>query len=206
MTTNFNSIYNLGYLSSKLPYELFIKLKEETQRMADNNFKGCTPYGSNLAGVIQHEYTLDNHTTELLQFINEIIPSYFANWPDEFSQPYPRVKYVKNEKAIWVNFQKKYEYNPIHFHQGVWSFVLWVNIPYDMEEEDRQRKTGTRFTFHYPDMLLGGLGAHPIKVDKAFEGRIIIFPALLHHSVTPFYTSDGYRVSISGNLMLANNG
>ena len=206
MTTNFNSLYHIGYLSGRIPYELLIKLRNETQRMISNNFNGCIPYGNSLAGVIQHEYSLENHTEELLQYINEVMPSYFANWPDDYPGPHPQVNYIKDGKTIWVNFQKKHEYNPIHFHSGVWSFVLWVDIPYNIEEEDRQRKIGTRFTFHYPDILSGGVRADLIRVDKSFEGKIIIFPSRLHHSVTPFYTSDGYRISISGNLMPVNNG
>jgi hypothetical protein len=28
----------------------------------------------------------------------------------------------------------------------------------------------------------------------------VLFPATLQHSVAPFYTSDGYRISVAGNL------
>jgi len=42
-----------------------------------------------------------------------------------------------------------------------------------------------------------------VEVDKSWEGTIIMFPAFLHHMVHPFYTSDEYRISISGNLVIA---
>jgi hypothetical protein len=35
----------------------------------------------------------------------------------------------------WVNFQEKYEYNPIHLHDGVFSYVIWYQIPFYKEDE-----------------------------------------------------------------------
>ena len=40
-----------------------------------------------------------------------------------------------------------------------------------------------------------------LQVDKSYEGKIIIFPANLTHGVLPFYTSDDYRITISGNVI-----
>ena len=37
-------------------------------------------------------------------------------------------------------------------------------------------------------------------IDKSWEGVMILFPADTAHQVYPFYTSDDYRISISGNL------
>ena len=41
-----------------------------------------------------------------------------------------------------------------------------------------------------------------LSVDKSFENKMIIFPAELHHLVYPFYTSDDYRITVSGNIKL----
>ena len=35
---------------------------------------------------------------------------------------------------------------------------------------------------------------------KSDEKKIIMFPAGLNHVVYPFYTSDDYRITISGNV------
>ena len=48
--------------------------------------------------------------------------------------------------------------------------------------------------------------SYPIVVDRSYEGVMLIFPAWLQHMVTPFYTSDDYRISISGNIKLVDNG
>ena len=37
--------------------------------------------------------------------------------------------------ALWVNFQKKHEFNPMHDHSGVFSFVIWMKIPTDWKEQ-----------------------------------------------------------------------
>ena len=31
---------------------------------------------------------------------------------------------------------KKHEFNPLHNHDGIYSFVIFVNIPYDLTEEE----------------------------------------------------------------------
>ena len=38
--------------------------------------------------------------------------------------------------------------------------------------------------------------------DKKSEGRMLLFPASLMHSVYPFYNCDKERISISGNIFV----
>ena len=38
-------------------------------------------------------------------------------------------------ETIWVNVTEKYMYNPPHNHQGIYSWVLFHDIPYSLEEE-----------------------------------------------------------------------
>ena len=106
----------------------------------------------------------------------------------------------------WVNFQKKYEFNPVHNHSGLFSFIIFHKIPYDYEEEakDWNGKTSVNnvascLQFLYVD-ILGHIQTHQIKVDKSFEGKILFFNAKQNHCVYPFYTSDDYRITISGNI------
>ena len=39
----------------------------------------------------------------------------------------------------WVNYQKQNEFNPIHNHAGVYSFVIWMKIPYDFKKTEPKR-------------------------------------------------------------------
>ena len=101
----------------------------------------------------------------------------------------------------------------MHSHAGVLSFVLWCTIPYDIEKErtlphvKNSRASagsgGPRFEFLYPDQYVrGGIGIHKLFVDKTYEGKMIIFNAQQNHQVTPFYTSNEYRISVAGNVVV----
>ena len=108
--------------------------------------------------------------------------------------------------SCWVNFQRKYEFNPNHYHDGDYSFVWWINIPYNLQEElslefvkNSGNPSASIFSFTYVD-LSGMPNYYSIPLDKKDEGMLVLFPAKLTHNVYPFYTSDEYRISISGNL------
>jgi len=108
-------------------------------------------------------------------------------------------------EKLWINYQKKYDFNPLHIHSGVFSFVIWVQIPYDLaEERKRYNLKGDEtaaFTFQYNNSL-GGLDTEYLNIDKSFEWKMAFFPSRLNHAVNPFYTSDDYRISVSGNVYL----
>ena len=41
-----------------------------------------------------------------------------------------------------------------------------------------------------------------LDVDKTFEGKMLLFNAKQMHTVFPFYTSDAYRITVSGNIKI----
>ena len=109
---------------------------------------------------------------------------------------------------FWVNYQYKNEFNPFHDHTGVYSFAIWLKIPYDWEYQhklpqfldikDGQRKAGN-FEFEYLDSL-GSIINYAFKLSPKLEGTMLFFPAKLRHCVHPFYETDQARISIAGNL------
>lgn len=116
--------------------------------------------------------------------------------------------------SLWVNFQKKYEFNPIHNHSGFASFIIFVNIPYDLKEEEDYFKVIHQSSIKHTSKLAflnyqphdGVVYPKPINVDKSFEGKMLMFSNKHLHMVYPFYTSDGYRITISGNLKFDTSG
>ena len=113
--------------------------------------------------------------------------------------------------TFWVNYQKKHEFNPIHNHSGLFSFVIWLKIPYDHEDQCKlpfldgmvdEGKAAGEFQFQIFD-ILGKQFSLPYKLGKEFEGKMLLFPSQLRHLVNPFYETDEDRVSISGNISLA---
>ena len=111
-------------------------------------------------------------------------------------------------RNCWVNFMKKYEFNPIHNHSGLYSFNIFVKIPYDLKEEfdsPRTQNINQRFPGCFSFYCGNGLGEfvpHVLEADKDWEQVIILFPSVTQHCVYPFYTSDDYRITVSGNLYL----
>ena len=214
ISVSFNELYKLGYISCPVPPSVTQCIEVEVQRMLATNFRDCISYNSNLAGSIRHEYILTESVDYLDQFLKVVAPRYWDYWDHPNAQKEHRLsissqisgEYGYPIKDLWVNFQKKHEINPLHHHGGDLSFVIWHKIPYDIEKEKELADIGNtfvagRFIFNYPDHLArGGVRQHPIIVDKSRQDTMIIFDARMQHAVYPFYTSDEYRISISGNL------
>ena len=109
---------------------------------------------------------------------------------------------------MWVNYQKQNEFNPLHNHNGVYSFVIWMKIPTRHFEQNKNPialRSNTQlissFQFHYVN-ILGGNSNHTYEMNPEMEGTILFFPAKLLHCVYPFYNCDEDRISISGNIAL----
>ena len=115
-------------------------------------------------------------------------------------------KLILNE--FWVNYQYKTEFNPIHDHSGVYSFVIWMKIPYSWDEqiklsqfkgiETKNIKAGS-FEFVYSN-IFGDIVTSRYDLSPKFDGVMVFFPARLRHCVYPFYETEEPRISISGNL------
>ena len=110
-------------------------------------------------------------------------------------------------RSAWINRQKKNEFNPPHTHDDDLSFVLYTEIPDELEAECKNSVSNSPgpgcivFDFNMPGGSFNNLflttHAHLPSV-----GDMFIFPAQLPHWVYPFKTTEGERVSISGNIKL----
>lgn len=106
----------------------------------------------------------------------------------------------------WINFQKKYEFNPIHDHHGILSFVSWLQIPYNWEDEkDLEIVRNSNFNYSVGNFAFVYCEQNKIKqnfitMNSDMQGRMVVFPSYFNHMVYPFYTSDLERISVSGNI------
>jgi hypothetical protein len=201
---NIEPVYfnRLVYVQSKVSNDVLKKLKNEAKFILQNQNQ-FQKYNNYLAGNLEKEYSIDKNK-EILEKDLIILANEYHKYSSE-NQHYPNWKI----KDLWINFQKKYEHNPMHNHIGDLSFVLWISIPYDLKEElslpnckNSNTPVNSLFEFICTDFL-GRVITSRIDVDKSYEGTIIMFPSALNHTVHPFYTSDDYRISISGNLVVA---
>ena len=190
----------LLYVQSKVSNDILRQVKEEAKYILENESE-FQKYNKTLAGNLEKEYSIQKSTKilkdDLIALANEHHKHIKGN------EDYPHW----NLTSMWINFQKKYEHNPLHDHGGNLSFVMWVQIPYDLQEElelsnckTSNAPTNSLFSFVYTGVF-GEIIDKEINVDKSYEGTIIMFNAKLKHLVYPFHTSDDYRISISGNII-----
>ena len=195
---------SIGYVQAKLSSECLKQIKDEAKYILENSDK-FKKHNKHLAGNLEKEYSMQHSKKILMPYLTSLareFQNYSENNNDE--KVYPEW-FVRD---IWINYQKKYEYNPLHNHSGDLSFVLWVQIPYNLENElshpnciDSGNPQNSLFKFVCD--FMGSLVTTELYVDKSWEGTIVMFPSSLNHAVNPFYTSDDYRISISGNLVIA---
>jgi len=209
---DFRELPTYGVLLAQVPTDIMAALNTEIKRMMENNFDSEFDYRNLLLGHVSHEFGLDVCIPILEPFLLYVASLYNEKWnyfqalDEQFNVSTPKQLKLTD---LWVNFQKKHEFNPPHTHTGIMSFVIWVSIPYNLKDEEKvfpEIKSGptrtSKFTFHYVNVL-GQMQHYTLDVDKEFEGNIAIFPSHLNHSVNPFYTSDEYRISVAGNLRLS---
>jgi hypothetical protein len=184
---------NPGVLRTKLPADIFNQLKADALADADEKI----PYNHNLVGQINGEYEV-----KVRPYFERIINSMWIEYRDRFN--YCRFNQYNIPETTWINVQKKHEFNPVHHHDGVASWVIWLQIPYDLEEElnifnNAKNRDASLFNFYY-NTFIGSQDNHPLQIDKEWEGTMVMFPAMLKHSVHPFYTTDVPRISLAGNI------
>ena len=108
---------------------------------------------------------------------------------------------------LWVNFQKQHEFNPMHNHSGLYSFVVFMKIPTDWREQyeipfvkDSNAPKASAFEFVYID-IMGNIRPYHYHLDPSSEGVMLFFPAEMMHQVYPFYNCEEERITISGNIV-----
>ena len=197
---------NIGVVEGKLPEDTvdsLWKLIEESKKQPES-------MKSELAGNISSSIGLDGGSPLIEDFLQNIIPKYIQQSINSFGSPYRlemKEGQIWNLESLWVNFQKKHEFNPMHDHGGVYSFVIWMQIPTSYEEqrklpicaESNADGNISNFAFTFTNTL-GRICQFVYNMEKDAEGYMVIFPSELKHEVFPFYENDGERISISGNI------
>ena len=192
------------YIIADVPKELLNKLEICIQE------KGLDKYNKELAGNIKREYGIPKGKSIISPFLMQMILAYNEKYPKFWKVKHSMMKYKPVDvelQSLWVNFQKKYEFNPLHTHSGFVSFVIFMSIPYDLQDEEdmfkeSNNKQASKFGFFSPDHRhLGGIDVVSLNVDKSYVGKMIMFKASQVHGVYPFYTSNDYRITVSGNLV-----
>ena len=190
---------NLGWIQSKLD-------KEEIDflwQLIDKRGEDMKP---SLVGQITSSYRIEDKND---WFFTNVLSKLGMNYEGRISNLGRRVP-VNNKSYylsnMWVNYQKQYEFNPVHDHIGVYSFVIWMKIPTEFKDQrelpiakNTNMSVISNFCINYQN-ILGQNEEHMYEMSKEMEGTILFFPSQLLHTVYPFYNCEEDRISISGNI------
>ena len=189
------STYNWG------PCLIKLKILDEFKKiLLDEAKNNKDDYVSKLAGQLKIETGYSQESRgKIIPYLSPYLGVY-----DQCFQKYRNKKYDKNPEyaltALWCNYQKQYEFNPPHDHDGRLSFVIYLAIPDELKKENQAYKGKSAgpggIQFLYGD---GPRDAVTYMSYFPEEGDMFIFPAWLKHWVSPF-KSDCVRISVSGNV------
>ena len=171
------------------------KRSDEILSMIDknnNSFLEPISVNKNLAGQILHQYALDDTSSNHLQeILKPALKEYVGRYCEGTYLSLDHFMIADYEKC-WINFQKKHEYNPVHHHSGLFSFVIWLQIPYTFSDECKHEtsikkhsvRENTNGDFHF--ILTNAkktIKSIDLKVDRAWENRGVLFSSTLSHVV-----------------------
>jgi len=206
----FIPIYTVGFQVYDVPDEIMESLRSETQEMIESKFQESKPYNDKLAGNLEKEFVISKSYKLLDDYLAFAAPLYWKYYKaEDLASKKHSIKINNGTPDVWVNFQKKGEVNPLHNHGGMLSFVIYVKVPYTLKEEHSMASVASSnspatgcLQFAFVDQYNnGGISTYNLSTDKAFENKMIVFPAGLRHIVYPFYTSDEYRITVAGNVV-----
>ena len=167
-------------------------------------------FNHSLAGNISASYEIfDKENKFYNKTLIPLIDVYEKNFGASITKKIPiNTRAPMFLERMWVNYQYQHEFNPTHDHTGLYSFVIWLNIPTEYEHQaniKHQKETNApkadHFQFQFVD-ILGDSISTDYALSKGAEGMMLFFPAKLKHQVYPFYDNDGERISVSGNISL----
>ena len=193
---------NIGWLE----YKLNKKEMDYVWKCIENKKENCNTH---LAGNITSSYDLmdrgDWFWSHVVLPLADVYADEFVNLGNSQATGSNRHPYYM--KKWWVNYQKKHEFNPIHNHDGLYSYVIWMKIPKgaSYKKQNAGYKTNcpmkAGFQMQYTN-IMGQSKGFAYQLEPEDEGRMIFFPAKLDHLVYPFYNCDEDRISVSGNVTM----
>lgn len=212
----FFSLGNGGIVLDRVNDFDFLTISKEVEKIR-KDFEKADKANKDLVGQLEQSYELVDSRS-----IIERNALRLAEYHNQQTQHWHKTLAVidRNERtqcdivldSCWINFQKKYEFQPIHDHTGVYSFILFYEIPFVMKDEfeaspgkEARDKFNGLLNFHYVSYL-GKIATMTIPADVNWKKRMLLFPAELKHSVYPFFSTDNYRITISGNLSISHIG
>lgn len=204
------SFASQAFCMTRLADEDFKPILDEANKIK-SDFSKAVKFNESLAGSIKKEFRLFDCWDHVEKIAVAIGHGY-----DEYRGRTSFKHLVKGDcdlalADLWINFQERYEFNPPHLHAGIFSFVIWVDIPYLIEDEEAmfpdavpEENYAGKLTFYTPDAL-GTIQRNPLSIDRRYNQWMALWPSTFLHGVSPFFSSSQHRISVAGNLKIRLN-
>lgn len=192
---------NFGFMQCDVPANVLEAISNEVDSINEKSFTS----NQILAGNLEREFFLLDCKDTVGEYVAGVASEYAKSCDYRYTRRGVKFDFYELS-TLWVNLQSKNEFNPPHVHDGDFSFVIWLKVPFDINDEmnqphvkDSRMPRAGMFAFQYTNVF-GEIVEQAYPVDKKYEGKMFLFPSQLTHLVYPFATSDEQRISISGNL------
>ena len=171
------------------------------------------PMNERLAGNIKKEINLNKYTYILENFLLNKLAEHKALEERVYSYNWNDTKKDIRLREFWVNYQAKHEFNPVHNHAGILSFIIFGKIPFWMADEHkvspgvaaRKNFSGVLQFYKLTNNFRDPITTVDFEVDAGWVGKGVMFLSNLNHCVYPFFSSDDYRITFSGNFYFCND-
>lgn len=187
-----------------LPPSLLKKLNDEiTSRQDHPDWKDY------LAGHldIQRMLYFKDDKGQIKQSVSDSFVGAIKNLAHDYLNLLPHLKSYKTDLVtVWYNDQKKYEYNPIHGHNGRSPVgitgVLYLKVPKEINEGKKIKQFFNNSSANGRTHIFANNACQLSRrsfLPPLAEGDFYIFPYDMQHLVYPF-TADVTRRSLSFNM------
>lgn len=189
---------NYGYIQSEFSEADIAPVKQEIVELPDVQTE-FNNYGNQR--IIKKEYELNKTKHHMEKMMMPYVSAYlntfqYDNEINVLTKPAPLVL-----DKMAVNFLDKHETNLPHHHDGIFSFIIWIDIGLRTSPNfvNPTQDKDSNFALYYTDAL-GRIKEFVIPVNQDWENNFILFPSAIQHSVKPCFASDNYRTSVSGTF------
>lgn len=158
--------------------------------------------------VTNRKPTFTNDLMELVdendEFFNDVIRPVITQYCVMSDLPVEHL--VQGDKKplmqrFWARINTPDEYAPAHYHNGVFSFAAWIQVPTNNEVEQLEDPESSDFVLHYSN-IIGLPEKLNVKMHDGAENTMLFFPSRMMHEVHASRTNHNlYRVCVSGDII-----
>jgi hypothetical protein len=149
-------------------------------------------------GNVENKYQLSSSFAYLDSLLGPLIETYLnqSSLMQNYSILSKNVPFKLHSAEM--NMQYKNDFIHTHIRNGLFSFVLWLDVPFSKET---QKNNSGKLTLHSSDIFGSNATSH-IELDESLKYNVIMYPSRFGMSITPFIGTDEPCVFVTGNFNL----